>query len=152
MISVNSDATLILFFAVMAFAVTAVFGLYKSNSDLSKSRLTRAVRPGVGQVKSASDLPSIARARYSFLKKRKRKEGSNAILGALNSIEELLCSSGLKWRLSSFFVVVLLLFLGIASSLIIVAKADTLVSLIFAAPTALFFAIHFLVRDRKSVV
>ena len=148
MIVVNNHLTFGFLLAFIGLATTLVLALYKPDGTLSKNRVARAIRPTAGQSKSAADLPSIARERYSFLKRRKHKGGINTVVRFFTSIEDLLYSSGLKWRLSSFFFVVFLIFLTFLSCFVFVAQTSLLISLFCAAPTAFFVGLKFLVRRR----
>ena len=111
MINFRSTMSFELLFLLFAFATTIIaLVFYYFPNIISKSRLARAIRPGVGQAKITSDLPSIARARYSFLKNRKHNGGTKNLIGFFSEIESLLFSSGLKWRLSSVFIVIFFLY------------------------------------------
>jgi tight adherence protein B len=145
----NNDQLPFIFFVFLAALVTTIsFAFLSSQKAMSKNRLTRAVRPGVGQLKATSDLPSIARARYSFLKNRKRHDGPTNFFSFFESIESLIYASGLKWRLSSFLVVVFILFVFLFLGLVFVAQAGILISVLCAAPGAFFVGVNFLARRR----
>lgn len=148
MITDSNNLHFALFLAAITFATIIIFGFYRSQSDLSKNRLTRAIRPGVGPLKGTSDLPSIARARYSSLKNRKRSGSAKTFFGFFASIEGLIYAAGLKWRLSSFLFVVLVIFLLFFAILTLLVQAGTLVSFFCAVPAAFFVGINFLVRRR----
>lgn len=148
MISASSNLTIGLFIAIFAFVSAIALGAFKANGELSKHRVTRAVRPNAGQVKNPTDLPSIARARYSFLKSRKRQGHPNPVLRFFVTIEDLLYSSGLRWRLSSFLFVILLIFISFVIALKFVAEARTFTALFFSAPAALFVGLKFLIVRR----
>lgn len=147
MMSVNTNLTLAFAVALFSFVTIVAIGLFKSHGTLAKNRLARAVRPTVGQIKSISDLPSIARERRSF-SKRKRQKGTNIVVQIFVAIENLIYSSGLKWRLSSFFIVVFFLFLLFAIVFVFLMQASFLISTLCAVPTAFFVGLNFLARRK----
>lgn len=91
------------------------FSRYQRGHTLSRSRLGRATRPNKSEGKTATDLPSIARERYAFLRKRYNSKGH--FLSVLMAVDDLLFSSGV--RCSPPFFLSTIIFISITLAFII---------------------------------
>jgi tight adherence protein B len=80
----------------------------KFDSPLPKYRIARAAKPAVPGGQSASDLPSIARRRYRFLKTNTAAGPQLSVLAVFAWFDRLVQTSGLSISSSRFGVIVLL--------------------------------------------
>ena len=119
---------------------------YQRGHVLSRSRLGRATRQNSSEGKSLTDLPSIARERYAFLKKRHNSKGK--ILCFLISIADLLYSSGIKCSIYAFFSFVFLLSLFFAVLIYKLTGFNFIVATAISLLFAFYFSMQILIRLR----
>lgn len=96
--------------ASIAFLMVALLILaYRFDGTLPKYRVARAVRSGALPGKSVTDLPSIARRQYGFLKRSKAASHQRSLFALVIRLDRLIQASGISislGQLGSVFAIV----------------------------------------------
>lgn len=140
---------------ILGFAITFLFVAfcivaYRSDRSLPKYRLARAARSRAQPGKLLTDLPSIARRHYGFLKESKSGSQKRSFYTLLIWLDQLIQSSGVS--LSPKQLIFMLALMIVAATLIVeqFSNIGILATSVILTPIVLLLAFQVLVRKRAS--
>lgn len=116
----------------------------KHNSRPSKARVTRALKPQSAAEASSDNLPSIVHQRYKSLASQKRLTRSALLVRALLTLDNLLLTSGLRWRSSSLLTLSICASIIMAGLLNATTHLNPFYSFLFSAVLSAFLCIRVL--------
>jgi tight adherence protein B len=143
----NLADTFFMTFLAVAILLTSLFlQRYRTRQHIKPSRLSRAIRRGVGTAQAPVDLPSIARQRFAYLKQS--FDQPNFIIAFFVFIDSIICASGIKCSLRQFFLANALLATFLAVMMHIAATFQPLVAIALSVPLSILLSIKFLSRAK----
>ena len=137
--------------AAIAVLLTALLILtYRFNGPLPKYRIVRAVRSGVKLGKPVTDLPSIARRQYGFLKRNKSSGHQRSLFALFVWFDQLIQASGVSLSLPKIGAVVAIAMLLATMMAESFTELGLLTISALVMPLIAFLTLQILLRRRAS--